>query len=445
MKRVLIEFHEGQVVRNLLENNLLTLLTENGCELFIATPGARVPTFIQRYQQSNVTFRDVRLLSTTMSRMENYEFALGKWLSNKGQYSARRNVWKWWGQPLASRRAHRERRILEEWKPDLVVSTHLSQIYARGLIAAAQDMGIPTLGNLNSWDNAWKGLKTRPDIVTCWSQNNRQEVCTLNAYEPDAVKVIGAPAFDPYCDPSSQWTRDELCKRLDLDPELPILVFATLGQFKQQIDETNPLEVLLRSIDDGTIQGNPQVVLRMHPWSRDTFFRPFFEHPRVRVSRYETYVPGLGWTPTRDEVVMAGNLLRHADVVLSPGSTMSIEPAIFDTPTIVPVFNEYMPEIFDDYFQKTWINQHFSRLYQNDWIPVVRSGETMIAAINQALENPDWYKEGRKNIREEFLGPLDGMATQRFAEVILQMLEVPVNESLESVAVQPTQLVGEDS
>src|SRR5690606_29255115 len=149
---------------------------------------------------------------------------------------------------------------------------------------------------------------------------------------------------------------------LGLDLERPVLLFATLGQFNQQIDETNPLERLLEAIDTGQIPGRPQVVLRLHPWSRAAYFARFASRPDVRLSRYENYVPGLGWTPTREETILAGNLLRHADVLLSPGSTMCIEAAIFDTPTVVPVFNDYMPEQFAAYFESTWLQQHFRRL-----------------------------------------------------------------------------------
>ncbi len=420
MSRILIEIHEGQVVRNLLENDLLRHLTAAGHTVLLVTPGARYPAFVQRYSLPGVEFDDLNLIfHARLSRMENYEEAVGKWLNRKGYYDLRRWLWQNVGAPRTIRRSTAEAALIARWKPDVVVATHLSQLYGRGLVAVARKRGIPTVGNLNSWDNAWKGLRTFPDTVTCWSDNNKQELIRLNGLEPKQIEVIGAPAFDAYCAPDGQWTRREFAERIGLDPERPILLFATLGQFSQQIDETNPLEVLLRAIDAQEIPGRPQVVLRMHPWSRDSYFLPYMHHPDVVISRYENYVPGLGWSPTRDEAILAGNLLKHADVVISPGSTMSIEPALFDTPTVVPVFNEYMPEVFEDYFEKTWIQQHFSRLYKNDWVPIVRSGTAMVEAVNHALSDKSWYHEGREHIRHEFLGPVDGSATERFAQIIM--------------------------
>jgi hypothetical protein len=426
MTRILIEIHEGHIVRNLLENDLLALLTADGAEVLLVTSGARVRAFVERYCRPGVTVRDLNLIAqTSLTRLEDYELALGNALTSRGLMAARRTLWRWVGEPAAERTNPATAALIDEWRPDVVVSTHLSQNYGRGLIAAARRRGIPTVGNVNSWDNVWKGLKIRPDIVTCWSSNNRDEVCKLAAYRPDEVEIIGAPAFDPYFADDANWTRDELCARLGLDPARPFLLFATLGQFTQQIDETNMAEVLLRALDDGRLNAKsgtpkPQIVLRMHPWSREAYFRPLLQHPDVFMSRYEGYFPGLGWSPTRDETILAGNLMRHAGAVISPGSTMCIEAAIFDTPTIVPVFNEYMPEVFETYFRQTWLNQHFGRLYQRDWVPVLRDADGLIDAVNRALAEPDWYQNGRAQIRAELLGPLDGKATERFATIILK-------------------------
>jgi hypothetical protein len=423
MLRIVLEIHEGQVARNLLENGLFDLLRARQAQVVLVTPAARVASFVSCYGGPGIEFHDLGLLDGAgLIAWENYEFAIGQRLSLRGYHGLRRFLWRWLVEPLVARRAQRERAFLEGQRPDIVVSTHISQVYGRGLVAAANRMGIPTLGNLNSWDNAWKGLKVRPRLVTCWSANNKAELCNLASYCPEQVQVIGAPAFDAYFAQDAQWTRAELCARLGLDANRPLLLFATLGQFKQQIDETNSLEVLLKSIDVGAIPGNPQVVVRLHPWSRETYFKPLLQHPGVTVSRYEHYVPGLTWTPTRDEAILAGNLMRHANVVISPGSTMVVEAAIFDTPVVVPVFNEYMPEVFENYFRQTWLNQHFGRIYQNDWACVVKQPEQMISAINTALANPDWYQDGRRQIRENILGPLDGKATQRFADVIMKSI-----------------------
>jgi hypothetical protein len=44
----------------------------------------------------------------------------------------------------------------------------------------------------------------------------------------------------------------------------------------------------------------------------------------------------------------------------------------------------------------------------------------MVTAINHALTDASWYCEGRANIRENILGPLDGRATKRLANLIIE-------------------------
>lgn len=419
MPHILIEIHEGQIVRNLLENGLLNLLQGQHTKIILVTSAARVASFTAQYGGPNIEFHDLGLLAHSgLSAWENYEFALGQRLSLAGIHGLRRFIWNRLAEPWVAQRTQRERAFLESHRPDIVVSTHLSQVYGRGLVAAATQMGIPTVGNLNSWDNAWKGLKVRPALVTCWSETNKSELCNLASYRPEQVQVIGATAFDVYFAPDAQWNRAQLCAKLGLDAQRPVVLFATLGQFKQQIDETSPLEVLMKSIQIGAIPRRPQVVVRLHPWSRETYFKSLLKYPDVTISRYERYIPGLTWTPTREETILAGNLMRHADVVISPGSSMVVEAAIFDTPVVVPIFNEYMPEVFEKYFQQTWISKHFGHIYRNNWVSIAKQPEEMISAINTALTNPDWYQDGRRQIRENILGPLDGKATERFASAI---------------------------
>lgn len=417
---IIIEIHEGSIVRNLLENRLLTMLTAQDCKITVVTSAKQVDFFTSKYEGEKIEFIDLGLLdSQKLSCGENYEITIGKHLSKYGFHSLRRFLWNLKTEPNIYRQSTKERVFLKNYSPDIVVSTHLSQMYGRGLVATANQMGIPTIGNLNSWDNVWKGLRMRPKVVTCWSENNKNEICHLEAYRPENVRVIGAPAFDSYLLPEAQWTRLELCNRLNMNPVHPIILFATLGQFKQQIDETNSLEILLNAIDNGAINNLSQIVVRLHPWSHETYFKRLLAHPAVIVSRYENYIPGLGWTPTQEETILAGNLMRLADIVISPGSTMSIEPSIFDTPTIIPIFNNYMPDIYEKYFREVWLNQHFGRILQNNWLPIVHNGPDLISAINRALSDKAWYREGRTSICREILGPLDGKATERFAKCII--------------------------
>lgn len=424
MTRVVLEIHEGRVAGALLENGLLDHLTGSGAEVLVVGPGARVPAFVERYGGRAVRFVHLPV-QEGLTRAEGLHRRLDRRLGGgrRGRFGATRRVLWRGAEALALRAAGRELDLLRRWRPDVVVATHVLHAYSRCLVAAAHRLGIPTVGNLFSWDNAYRGLSSRPRRMTCWSETNRRELEELWGFAPDRIQPIGAPFFDAYLAPGAEWTREELCRRIGLDPARPLLLFATLGQFRNELDETNPFAALLRSIDEGRIPGEPQVVLRLHPTSRSAYFSELTRRPDVFVSRYEGYYPGLGWAPDRAEMTLAANLFRHADVVVSPGSTVTLEAAIFDTPIVVPVFNELMPQEYERFFSSTWLEGHLRPLAEDGLLRITRSAEETAREIALALEEPARGRAERAAIRARYLEPLDGRATERFARVILETAE----------------------
>ena len=185
-------------------------------------------------------------------------------------------------------------------------------------------------------------------------------------------------------------------------------------------DETGTFRAFLQALDKSGLPGPPQIVLRLHPISIDHYFDEFRSRKDVVFSRYTRYIPGIRWCPSQDEIFLAGNLLRHADACISPGSTMTIEAAIFDTPTVVPTFNPIMSEEYEAFFKQKWLNKHFRFLVEEDTIALAKSPDELIAALRRALADRSWLAEGRKKIRNSLLGPLDGRSTERLARTAVE-------------------------
>jgi len=416
--RILVEIHEGRTISLFLENGFLRHLTGAGAKVLVVCPATTVPGFTERYDLEGV-FWAALPGNRDLGRVEAFLLRVGRQLTERGLTRTRRVIWRVLERRLIVRKADAERDLIDRFKPDAVFTPHASEGFGRRLVAVADSAGIPTVGNLASWDNTYRPLKTRPARLTCWSRRNKRELVEYCGYRDDEVEVTGAPAFDPYFDEDATWSREELCSRMGLDPARPIILYASLGQFRPFMDETGTFAALLESIDRGMVPGDPQIVLRLHPLSRLVYFERFLHRPEVIVSRFSGYVPGMMWTPGREEIVLAGNLMRHADVCISPGSTMTIESAIFDTPTILPVVNLFTQDAYTDFFRKIWLEGHFREIVENDWVPVVRTVEDLGSALRRALSDPSWYEKGRQAIKESILGPLDGKATERVAAVVL--------------------------
>lgn len=132
-----------------------------------------------------------------------------------------------------------------------------------------------------------------------------------------------------------------MASHFNLDAKRPIILFATLGYFIPGLDETCWMEHLVSLITRGALKGRPQVICRLHPWSRFEHFKRFAAHPDARLSYIDRYLPALTWYMDREDTVLMANMLRHSDLVITPGSTVALEAAIFDKPTLIPLFHAY--------------------------------------------------------------------------------------------------------
>ena len=421
--RLLVEVAEGRVAAAILGNGFLMHCNRLGAETVVLTPGAVYPPFLGRYKTDGASFLPISADTPVdgRGRLVVWEQSAGRWLACRRLPRLRRWLWEHVGARLAARSIGGAGDTLGGTHFDGLLATDVRMGFGRGLVGACQRRGIPTLGNMFSWDHPYYDPPSRPDHLTCWSPMGKAELVRRCGFEPERIEVIGAPAFDGYLSPGSVWTRAELCNRLGLDPNRPIVLFATLGQMKKLWDETGPFRALLEEIDAGRIPGRPQVVLRLHPLSNNNYFFELSQHPGVVTSRYTGYSPGMRWWPSQEEVAMAGNLMRHADVCLSPGSTMAIEPSIFDTPTVVPVFNQYMPEEHERFFNTFWMSRHFRFLAERNLLPFPRSVSEMRDAVCRAPADRTWMQAERRVIRDEVLGPLDGRATERLAAAAVRM------------------------
>ncbi len=420
---IFFETGDGRSASAFLEHGFLEQCRARGAEVHVLSPGACYEPFVDRYSMPGVRFTYLPVedaITVRHKALIRLEARIGWQLAKRGFLRTRHALWKRFGERLTAADGKMWRDLLTREKPDCIFSAHLNQGFGRSLLALGGQLGIPTFGNVFSWDHPFYNQQGRPDVMTCWSTVLRDWLINLRGFDPERIHALGAPVFDSYCDPANAWTRAQLCDALGLDPLRPIIVFATLGQVQMFWDETGTFEAFLKAFDAAGLKGPPQLVLRLHPISVDHYFDRFMHRKDIVVSRYSRYCPFMRWWPSREEMILAGNLMRHADVCISPGSTMTIEAAIFDTPTVVPTFNPIIPDHYANTFERNWLKKHFSFLLEADAVAVARTPQEAIAAVSRALSDPTWMQAGRRRVRDELIGPLDGKATERMAELAVQ-------------------------
>lgn len=418
--RVLVSLSEGREVRDFLENGLLTELTGAGLAVRIATAAFRVPALTRRFIGPGVEF--VSLPETQpgrfLDRSVRIRKGLGRHPSARLLIEALARVERRW-----LHRAPGRYDPLLAGRPDLLLVLNVTPIAEAGLQASAAVAGVRCLGVVGSWDRLHKYMFSRCEDICVWSDVNRDEAVTLHGYPRERVHVLGAPQFDAYFDPASgRVPRSAVCSRLGLDPARPYLLLATNGMNLPNHDETYLLDSLLGALRAGQLPAGLQVVCRLHPHSRLEHFLQTAGTSGV-VFSYMGYLPCLGGFMTRREVEEFAQLIRHAAVVVTPGSTLTLEAAIFDVPTVVPVFHTYEPERVGRHFSRRVFGRHFGRLRDRDQAPIASSEEEMLTLCRRALSEPGWYAERRRELVRDYVQFTDGQATRRLADLVLRLVE----------------------
>lgn len=420
---ILVEAGDGRSASAIFENNFLSHCLTLGAEVHVLSPGVCFEPFVESYRLPGTSFYYLSV-QQTLKRKYRYLIRIEKYIRSKlsglGLKRVHHWLWKIFGARANAADAAFLNDLLDEIRPDCFITADMNLETSRGLIGLCRLKGIPTIGNVFSWDHPFRPHMSIPDHLTCWSGFMRDSLVNIGGFLPEQIEIIGAPSFDPYVDPNAKWTREKFCEKVGLDPARPILLFATMGQMMPLWDETGTFRSFLEALDKADLPGPPQVLLRLHPVSVDHYFDEFRGRKDVIFSRYSRYCPGIRWWPSRGEIILAGNMLRHADVCISPGSTMTIEAAIFDTPTIVPSFNPIMSEEYDQYFKKICLTKHFQYLLKEKTVSIAENSDELINAIRKAIADPTWFAEGRQKIRDYVIGSMDGKATERLAGIAVK-------------------------
>lgn len=315
---------------------------------------------------------------------------------------------------------HYLRDTFETLPPSVVVSTHPLLYHDYEVVTWARRIGVQTLGAVKSWDNIQKGLSSHCHLLSVWNPVNKEEALRLLKYRDDEVAINGAPSFDAYYHPAYRMAREEALASLGLDPARRVITLATLGILDKEFygrDETHLVEDLLRMIRESKVLQGSQLVIRLHPTSHLECFWKYMNRKDIKVS-FASVMPGLMWCPSRQDLVEQTSILQHSDVVLTPGSSWVLEAAIFDTPTIVPIYSDLQPDHAQAQFHRWTLARHYKPLRENGWVPITDSYHSTKSAVEEAFVQPGKHAQGRKAIVDNYVYFRNNGSAQRVAEWI---------------------------
>lgn len=413
-REIVISITEGRTIRDLLYNGLLEFLRAAGfSKITIFTEAVQVSEFIREFEGEGISFRMMHDVLGNKGR--NRAFYIRRKLARINKYAL--NKWIQFEEHIFFPPPEEYIEYFNNSKPVLLLTTHAHLIKEAELISAAHRCGVPTLGIVRSWDNVHKGIRSRPEKLTAWNEINKRELVKLEGYRPEDILITGAPQFDQYFLKENIKPRKQFFREKGLDEKRPLIFYASLGYFFSGNDETEWMDRLLELMDAGELTGYPQVICRLHPWSRYEHFEKYGSHPDVRLSYCNRYWPALTWYMTTEDMIDMANMLAHCDLVITPGSTVTLEAAIFNKPTLVPIFHTYQFERMKNYFNTWVLGKHFGRIEKLNLVPFAKTLEEFKPKINKCLSEPHWYREGRSQIVKDYIHFTDGKATERIAAI----------------------------
>lgn len=316
-------------------------------------------------------------------------------------------------------------RQLEDLKPDLLVLTHLQCQFVTPYVLAARARAVPVVGLVGSWDQPTTKGPLVPDLRLLVAQSRRvaDELVQFHGCDRSSIRIAGWPQMDVYCGSAVLRGRSEILRGLGLDEDVRLILFGAYGT-RLGIHEPDICRHLAAAAKEGRFGSRICLYIRCHPVDRDwrTSFAGLADPPQVVVEP-----PGQGGAGhLRD-------LLCAADVVVSTAGTIALDAIAVDTPAIGLAIEDPATE-FPDQPARMFEMEHYRPLVGLGGLRLARSLSELDEVVARYVADPRCDQPGRKAVREECLSPLDGRASERVAEAIV--------ESIRRFAGRPTSEVG---
>ncbi len=247
-----------------------------------------------------------------------------------------------------------------------------------------------------------------------------REAEALGDLQAAKIFIGGVPQYDDYADPALRMSREEFAAAVGLDPAKKILLYA-MGGIMNQDDPTGHLAILDEAIEAGRLPP-ATVILRAHPkydigvLGINRFKNVLFYQPGKKVVRTKGE-----WEFDREDVRILLNMLRHADVELNTGSTLSIESAIFDRPVVLAAFDSPKTRGYYHSVRHGLDVTHYRFVQATGGVARANDPAELVCRVKEYLDDPTRDAAGRKRLVAALVGEPGG-AGPRIGQFVLSQL-----------------------
>jgi hypothetical protein len=318
---------------------------------------------------------------------------------------------------------------LDLWRrisPDVILSADQRPVEVVPAVLAGKRLGIPTGTFVFSWDNlsSKSRMPTDFDFYLVWSPLMRDEL--LRFYpniRDEQVYIVGTPQFDYYADGNLIWERERFCREVGADPNRPVICYA--GEDLPTVpDAPAHLALLCDLVRQGKIHNGVQILARHCPAEDGSRYHEVLrEYPEVIWCPPRWWRPrGGSWqqaVPMEEDTALLTNIIRHSSLCVNVTSTMTLDFAVMDKPSVNIAFDVTQPPphgmpVWDFLFQF----DHYQPVIELGAARFARSPDELAEHVNAYLENPSLDREARRKLVELEVGVPIGSSSERIVQVL---------------------------
>lgn len=236
--------------------------------------------------------------------------------------------------------------LFEKEKPNLLFLTSQRAINAISPVAAAKDLGIPTICFIYSWDNLPKAtLILNTDYYLVWSDYMKNELLKYYAHINDnQIIVTGTPQFEMHFKPELKLKREVFFKSYGLDPSKKYICFSG-DDVTTSPHDPQYLEDVAKVVRDlNKEQDHWRIIFRRCPvdfsnrydtvlQAYPTEITPIAPQWQFLANAWDTVLPLQG-----DNSLLV-NTLNNCELVINLGSSMVFDAVCHGTPCAYIAYN----------------------------------------------------------------------------------------------------------
>lgn len=351
-----------------------------------------------------------------------------------------RKLFLWFECRLFSPNIHKE--LFEKYKPDLVITTSLGNVgngFDFFIMREAKKHGAKIATAILSWDNtSGKGMGGAvPDHIITWTKVMKKELIEYHDFPEEKVSVGGIAHFDIYYGKEKFLPKEEIFKKFNLDIDKKLIFFATKSPTSYPWN-ADIAYIIAEAIAKKKISPPTQLLIRIHPLHFvvkrnkrvhihlvEEYYKIVEKYSFVKIDEPEILSDKLTMDMPEFEQIKLASILRYTDVLVNILSTLNIEAAIMDVPTVNIAF-EGKTERKKRLRQSIEIdlNQvHNQRIIATGALKMCYNPEELITSMSDYLNNPSLNKERSEVLVEQEAGPFKGMAGKKIAEIMMNLLQ----------------------